>query len=186
LWNSGNQTVDKTEISPINPLRILKDILSENTFLDVVVAYSRPENNLVIKDELDSIIIIFDFLDPKDGVSIDVYYEQNITTDLFAKAITGTIKGIRKISQVPYEYSIRTTDLIFEPLKYSLLGGPLGAIMLYAAFEGNTGWNTIIAAIIGAIFSIGAIVGFCEIIFTFFALKIPKQLKRSLKDANLI
>lgn len=93
IWNSGRKTIEGNKIVSSDPLRLFFDnseVLSCNTAF-----YSREINKCaVFKDEgsNDTIIFKFDFLDPQDGVVIDILHTGKETC---LPKFHGNIKGMK-------------------------------------------------------------------------------------------
>jgi len=90
IWNSGTTTVQGSQITKIDPLRILAP---ETTILLKAVVLRQVRTVTlanVALDQNNSAIISFDFLDPGDGFSIELTHT-GVKSEL---ALTGTLMGL--------------------------------------------------------------------------------------------
>lgn len=103
LWNCGNTTINGSQIAESDYLRIT---LPDSQILDVkVINYTREVNKVIasiVNGEPSQVQLTFDFLDPKDGVVIEVLYEKQKRTDDqgnlpqtgYGNLVQGTIRGM--------------------------------------------------------------------------------------------
>lgn len=103
IWNSGHKTIDGNNIVTSDPLRFIFDsseVLSCN-----VMYFSRAINNCIaIKDEhsVNAIKFNFDFLDPKDGMVIEILHTGEEVYPKFQGSIKGMKDKIRNRGLAPY------------------------------------------------------------------------------------
>jgi hypothetical protein len=90
IWNSGKTTIQGSQITKIDPLRILAP---ENAILLKAVVLKQVRTvtlaNIAL-DQNNSALVSFDFLDPGDGFSIELTHT-GVKSEL---ALTGTIMGL--------------------------------------------------------------------------------------------
>ncbi|MFA4824965.1 MAG: hypothetical protein WC593_07370 [Methanoregula sp.] len=110
FWNNGNDRIDKTDISTIDPLRIQA---KENVkiFIVAVNKYSNFANALVVSPVFDNKYsnISFDYLSKEDGAEIIVIHSGKIAEDI-------EIKGTIKDANSPVDL-----DLLYSKPLYKLL-----------------------------------------------------------------
>lgn len=91
IWNSGNQTIRKNDLNTIDKFRI--DIENDSEILSIkIVKTTRNVINFSLNNLINSQIheIVFDYLDPNDGVVVEIFHNGSLN-DLKLK---GTIVGI--------------------------------------------------------------------------------------------
>ncbi|MBN8236847.1 hypothetical protein JF544_16435 [Halobacillus kuroshimensis] len=92
LWNSGNKTVDKKEVVPGDPLKIL--FQQESKIMNYnILKQTNPVNNVQLnnnKTNGNEIDIDFEYLDPKDGFLVEVLH----TDDEVYPSVVGSVKGM--------------------------------------------------------------------------------------------
>lgn len=90
IWNSGNEIIDKSDLSTINPLQIcLED--SDQVFEYKVKKVTRDVISPSLKDNKK---INFEYLDPKDGFVIEVLHSSHDTKKL---TVEGVVKKINHL-----------------------------------------------------------------------------------------
>ena len=98
FWNAGRETITKTDLDTINPLRIVaKD---KTRLLDVKVLVSNHDASRidVRPDKRKNCAFLkFDYLDHTDGAVLQVVHTGKSSGDL---EISGDIRGVRRIHQV--------------------------------------------------------------------------------------
>lgn len=102
IWNSGNITINRDDISEIEPLLISS--LEENTILGFDILYqSKTANNFVVKLHDGKISVGFDYIDKNEGVILKVYFSG---TEYNWITASGSLKGIKeiKINQGIFNY----------------------------------------------------------------------------------
>jgi len=94
IWNNGNDILDKTSLLDSDPIKILlKD--GCNIFNYEIIRQTNKYNNLQVgrvEGKLNELLLSFEYLDPQDGVTIEILHD---STDKYP-TISGTIKGIPK------------------------------------------------------------------------------------------
>lgn len=95
LWNSGNETIDKKDIISSEQIHITKsnDTIIYNIEIKEIVEKS---NNFLILEENNSWNIIFDYIDPQQGISIEIFHSKISSKDI---KIKGKIKGLGQIKE---------------------------------------------------------------------------------------
>lgn len=96
FWNKGKKTLDRSDIAPINPLKIVLDneyqILDVQTTLTTDFAtnfsYTQTDKNIITLD--------FDFLDKDEGFVLQIVHTGKSSLDL---SIEGKIKGVESINK---------------------------------------------------------------------------------------
>src|ERR1700722_15715989 len=91
IWNAGNDVVDADDIPELDKVRITLNKPFE--FLETVINYvSKPSNkfSIAVSSDKTEIMVDFDFIDEKDGITLNLYHTGNVC-DL---AIKGAIKGV--------------------------------------------------------------------------------------------
>jgi hypothetical protein len=94
LWNDGTETLDGDSVVKADPITI---IFSDNTRIlsHKILKRTKAVNNFeVIKDDekQNCLILQFDYLDPKDGIVLEILHD----SEKRYPEITGTIKGLKK------------------------------------------------------------------------------------------
>lgn len=101
IWNSGNSTINKSDIVSVDPLRIEDN--EELTILDYEVIQSNEKSNQfklldnISEGSFKKIIIEFDYIDPQQGCVIQVFHN-GISPS--SPDLKGKIKGIDKLTRL--------------------------------------------------------------------------------------
>jgi len=91
IWNSGNQTIYKKDIENVDPPRVYID--DSTKILQINISnMTRSVINASVKAEELHNLLIFDFLDPTDGLVLEILH----TGEDHQVRFEGTIIGIRK------------------------------------------------------------------------------------------
>ncbi|MGW9531024.1 hypothetical protein ACWHAM_25625 [Paenibacillus terrae] len=90
VWNSGNQVIERNDISSIEPLRI--GVKGNSQIIDAkLLKTCREANNIRVTSDNEQAKLTFDYLNPNDGCVIEI-----IHTSKKRPFIVGEIKGISK------------------------------------------------------------------------------------------
>lgn len=89
LWNSGNITIDKTDIVSLDKLKITTADEVE-VFEAEVISQVDPTNNFTLNKGDNEIELNFDYIDPNQGCAIKLYHTGKNSSDI---SLTGKIKG---------------------------------------------------------------------------------------------
>ncbi|GAB2770852.1 hypothetical protein GCM10027275_11950 [Rhabdobacter roseus] len=102
IWNSGNLTIDRTDIVEKDRLRI-KAFDGFSIFDSSIIQFNDPSNNLCLKQLSPSELEInFDYLDKSDGCVIQIIHDGTKSSVINLK---GKIKGISKLKEIENDYS---------------------------------------------------------------------------------
>jgi hypothetical protein len=91
LWNSGNKTIDGNDNVEKDPIRV--EFGSEDRIISSSIIKTTNQSNgaeLNVKEDKRILFFSFDYLDPKDGVCIEVIH----TEKRIRPKVTGKIKGM--------------------------------------------------------------------------------------------
>ncbi len=93
LWNAGNVTIEGNKIVSSDPLRF--QVNSENKILKIdIILQTRSVNDINFKRVDQNILLVdFDFIDPKDGITVEITHSGTIGEI----KLLGTIRGIPNI-----------------------------------------------------------------------------------------
>lgn len=118
IWNEGNETINGTDLVKNDRLRIA--VTKGVEILDwKVISHTKLANDIIIEGIPDSenIAIEFEYLDPNDGILLQVYHTGINKTDIY---LDGSIKGITKfVNHIDYNWNDRN-GLIFAPKPLTL------------------------------------------------------------------
>lgn len=139
IWNYGDATIEGDKVVSSDPLRIRT--LEGSEILNVSVdKATRDVNRFSVSVEVEKqneVKCSFDYLDPSDGVVIDILHTGERTID-----IVGSIRGIPKgVSQLPFIPAIPINFLLFQFITSIVFG----VLVTVGAFYMFTGWNVIFA-----------------------------------------
>lgn len=117
IWNSGKESIRKSDIAENDLLRILST--DKNIIYDCEIINQNDVNNIKVTKENEKLIsITFDFLDFNEGFILNIYHSGNFSNDLIVK---GTLIGAKKITEgVKLEYFSKKLDIISIPTNYFL------------------------------------------------------------------
>lgn len=99
LWNAGSETVEGSAIVEKSPICITFD-KKTRILRSQIVRVTRKVNNAslnYIDGEANKVIVLFDYLDPKDGINIELLHDSKSTPQI-SGAIRGLPAGIRIVS----------------------------------------------------------------------------------------
>lgn len=96
IWNSGNITINGSDIAHGDPLRITR--VEDVTILDAGTLYkSKKANQFDIELREDLIYVKFDYIDQNEGIVLRVYHTGTSSKSL---ELLGSIKGIKQIKDI--------------------------------------------------------------------------------------
>ncbi|WDO14531.1 hypothetical protein MH928_07495 [Flavobacterium sp. WW92] len=93
IWNSGNITIDKSDIVELDKLKI-SSVENVEIFDVEILSQVESTNNFIIDKNENFIEIVFDYIDPNQGCSIKIYHTGEGSSDIL---IDGKIKGAGQI-----------------------------------------------------------------------------------------
>lgn len=138
LWNRGKDTINRQDVAPKDPLKIL--VVPPAELLAAEIMYtSNATNNFLISSNLTGgeISIDFDYFDNNEGLTIHIYHTGTNNDDI---KLTGTIKGVIKITKVSqdesYFLSLFVIPIIIglEKVIPSILSNVLISMLIVALF----------------------------------------------------
>lgn len=97
FWNAGKETIDKSDIACISPIKI--EIDPEYDMLDANILFQKNKSNnfkIELSEDKKNISINFDYLDHKEGAVIQILHTGNDNGDL---SISGSIKTVKAIKR---------------------------------------------------------------------------------------
>jgi len=87
LWNAGRETINRTDILAVDPLRIVSSTAAK--ILGAKLSHvQRHVNDVQIEVRDECVLVTADFLDFKDGCIVDIYHVEST-----AFKVVGTLKG---------------------------------------------------------------------------------------------
>jgi len=127
IWNSGDITINKTDIVAKDNLRIAAS--SNVSILDSSIIQSNEDSNnfsirTVSANELE---INFDYIDSSQGCVIQIIHDGSRTTDIELK---GKIKGIKKFKNVETLRLVARFGLLLPITKNSNLNRKISGVFL--------------------------------------------------------
>jgi hypothetical protein len=147
IWNSGNTTLSGAQIVQSDPLRL--ELKSDGKVLRVsILRVSRPVNAAWLKPREAGANIVdigFDYLDPNDGLAIEVLHT-GPRSDL---NLHGTLRGLpsgatdwgraawyfdRRLRQMPFPFNMSIKFVIWISFLFGLLA-VIAAIMIPSLFQ---------------------------------------------------
>lgn len=106
IWNTGNATLEGAAIADADPLRIRS--LGGEILAATIVRWTNLANAVkLVEPEGGEVRVNFDYLDPKDGVTVRVVH----TSMEPAPSLGGSMKGI-KIEALPFSIEVFTSSRI--------------------------------------------------------------------------
>jgi len=121
LWNKGNEIINKTDIAPIDPIRIVVD--DEYEILNANIIFTKKEANnfsITITPDKKSVVVDFDYIYTTEGISLEIYHTGVSGKDIKLK---GTIKGAPQFEIADFN----AEDFIFDYvcIPFDILGNKL-------------------------------------------------------------
>lgn len=105
LWNSGNMTINGSQVVDSDPVRL--ELTKEGEILKVdVLRHSRASNMVRIiprNGSLNIVDIPFDYFDPKDGISLEVIHSSTKNSIKCMGTIRGIPKGISNYGKLIFQ-----------------------------------------------------------------------------------
>jgi hypothetical protein len=93
MWNSGKMTIHGRDIVSSDPIRL--EFAKDAIILDAkIIRVTRPANQFSIavdRDNLNNATISFDYIDPHDGVNLELLH----TSSTELPNVYGTVRGVR-------------------------------------------------------------------------------------------
>jgi hypothetical protein len=190
VWNSGNCTINASEIAPADPLTIGANNIQ---ILSVEIPLSTRD---VIGAKLDlrsnsEALLNFYFLDPGDGVVIELFYDLNLKDKTLGRVpiVRGTLKG-SPTPPVLRDLAFQSTFLNRAGQSVSLLAVLFLTVVLlvFQTFEimSEARWLSIVPkALTGLLLVIVALGILIASISTWRAYRIPRALKSDRHDYRL-
>lgn len=127
VWNAGAETIRGSDVVQSDPIRV---VFSEGTQLlrARVVRITREVNavEIAINHEIGSVDVFFDFLDPGDGVAIEVLHSGNRPAALLVGTVRGLPAGVRSVGPIPTEQGPMRLPLIGRSRTIAAVGTILG------------------------------------------------------------
>ncbi len=110
LWNAGNVTINGSEIVASDPLRL--QLTADGEILKVdILKVSREVNEIRLLPKNDSrniVSVVFDYLDPNDGATLQVLHSATRGGIICEGTIRGLLGGVSNYGTAPLErYSAR-------------------------------------------------------------------------------
>lgn len=181
VWNDGKNTINRTDITKDDPLRVVLD--SQTKIFNVsLVGCSREINKAEAFDvDGNEVEISFDFWDKKDGVVLDILHTESKSEPIIKGTVKGLVNGIKNRGQIEYIKKIKKPWLLLllslsAPLLISILIAVLFVYVFYVFKETSTDMsylNVFISVFIGAF--IASFIGFAK--FFSFKKKFPRTIK---------
>lgn len=128
FWNAGNETIDKRDIAPADPIRMV--LKPGYNILDVKLIYEKDkvnQFNFDLQSGNSDVILKFDYLDKHDGAIIQIIHTGEDSKDF---EIYGTVKGVGKprlvynevSSKISYEVIISVFGAVAALISTALSG----------------------------------------------------------------
>lgn len=113
IWNSGKEPIRQTDIASSDPLKILAS--DDVELYDFELINHNTVNNIeLIKDQLTSIKVSFEFLNYNDGFILNIFHNGKSSEDIIIK---GTFVGSEKITEgIRKEYFLTKVNYLSNPL----------------------------------------------------------------------
>lgn len=111
LWNRGNEVINKTDIAPKEPIRIVVD--NDFEILDAIVSKVKNEANnfsILISPDKKSVIIDFDYFYTNEGILLEVYHTGTSGNNIKLK---GSLKDLPHLSTAEHNKDF-LFDYIFD------------------------------------------------------------------------
>jgi hypothetical protein len=130
IFNSGTRTIRREDLTVLNPL-LLEARTQDNRIIRVKInRINQIANNFTIKLFNQKTYIDFDFIDPKEGVSLSIFHTLPLSDNFL---LNGKIIGLEMINR---EKINMYTRLFFELSRFSKLGflykGLYSIVLLWA------------------------------------------------------
>ncbi len=87
IWNDGNLTIDKNDVTDLAPLQLSLDSVAK-VLEESIVHVTDKIQNWKIAENIDGSVILFDFIEPQHGVKLKILHTGNKIN------LTGKLKGI--------------------------------------------------------------------------------------------
>lgn len=150
FWNGGMKSINKSDISERNPIRIMFSTNCNILYSKVLISNNQDSNITIDRFEENSIKLHFDYLKMNNGAKIEVWHTGNFSNILHTEGIF--ISNIRvdefsDKSNLVYNYKFKVNMKALIPL---LLALPFISILissnirLQSAFQRNIGISIII------------------------------------------
>lgn len=100
FWNAGKETIDKSDIACISPIKI--EIKPEYEMLDANILFQKNKSNnfkIELSEDKKNISINFDYLDHKEGAVIQILHTGNENEDISISGSIKTVKAIKRCGQ---------------------------------------------------------------------------------------
>lgn len=97
FWNEGKETIEKSDISTANPLKIQS--IDGVHILDKEIIYQTEPSNIFITSEIEDskqFSFSFDFIDKNDAVVFKIIHDGKNSNDIL---LSGKIKGVKEIKR---------------------------------------------------------------------------------------
>ena len=134
LYNKGNDTINKDDVAPKDPLRIM--VGDECKILSSEIVYSQKEaNNFSLRFDADNnqVLIDFDYFHRNEGIIVQLYHTGS---EINKSPLKGTIKGVSEIQMVIPDADLLTDKMldilspIFNPIYKYITFRPLRLIII--------------------------------------------------------
>ncbi|WP_242144929.1 MULTISPECIES: hypothetical protein [unclassified Bacillus cereus group] len=116
IWNSGNETIKSSHVTKEDPLRIQIEE-SESIISYRILKETRHTNKVkLVLDKQNVLLFNFDYLDPNDGVRVEILH----TDDINPVVLKGTVIGMKQdIKSWNTERGVKKNTGIFTFIKKS-------------------------------------------------------------------
>lgn len=151
LWNKGNEVINKTDIAPKEPIRVVVD--NDFEILDAIISKVKNEANnfsIQISQDKKSVTVDFDYFYTNEGISFEVYHTGTSGKNIKLK---GSLKDLPQLSTAEYNKDF-FVDYIFDN-SFGLLKNRLS----------DNGWRIYVICLIPVTFILSFLVGPLQFIY---------------------
>lgn len=111
FWNRGNEVINKSDIAPKEPIRII--VGDEYEILNASIIFTKNEANnfsIVISPDKKSVVIDFDYMFTAEGISLEIYHTGVSGKDIKFK---GSLKDVPQFATANFNKDFML-DYVFD------------------------------------------------------------------------